>query len=165
MAAAWRVSASAAVWESEVDVPVKVIVGAADGVVMGAVKVTVAVADCVDVGLSVSVDGLAVTPEGRPEMDTDTEPLKELSEAAVMVMALLVVPAVTESEAGEAEREKSGEALGVESPPHERSSEVRRSVAASRTTGATGRERIPRTPLRKITSAAGVRCHRDVNRS
>ena len=118
-------------------------VGAADGVVMGAVKVMVPVADCVAVGERVSVDGLAVTPEGRPEMETEMLPVKEFSEEAVMVMALLVVPAVNESEAGEAEREKSGEGLGVESPPHERKRDVRTNVAMSRATGATRRGRIP----------------------
>jgi hypothetical protein len=101
--------------------------GAAAGVVMGAVNVTVAEADCMDVGESVSVDGLAVTPEGRPEMETEMLPVKELSEEAVMVMALLVAPAVKESEAGEAEREKSGVGLGEESPPQER----RRQMAVS----------------------------------
>ena len=57
--------------------------------------------------MSVSVDGLAVTPEGRPEMATETEPLKELSAVEVTVMALLVVPALRESEPGETAREKS----------------------------------------------------------
>jgi hypothetical protein len=124
MAAAWMVSASVAVWVREVDVPVKVMVGAPEGVAMGAVKVTVAVADCVDVGESVSVEGLAVTPEGRPAMATETEPAKEFSEEAVRVTALLVAPAVKESEAGEAVREKSGVGLGVELPPQVESSEM-----------------------------------------
>lgn len=140
-------------------------VGAAEAVVTGAVKVTVAVADCAAVGVSVSVDGLAVTPEGRPEMETETEPLKEFSEEAVMVMALLVVPAVKESEAGEAERVKSGVGLGVESPPQERRSVVRTSVTASRATRARRRRRIPRTPLKKLSPMDDCRCHPDVNGS
>jgi hypothetical protein len=48
-------------------------------------------------------------PEGSPEMVTEMEPLKELSGVAVTVMALLVVPALSDSEAGETAREKSGE--------------------------------------------------------
>jgi hypothetical protein len=89
----------------EPDVPVKVIVGVADGVVMGAVKVVVAEGWA---GVSVRVDGLAVTPEGRPEMETATEPVKEFIGLAVTVRALLVVPALRVSEPGETAREKSG---------------------------------------------------------
>jgi ABC-type sugar transport system substrate-binding protein len=99
------VSASVAVWVREPDVPVNVIVGVADGVAMGAVNVVVA-EGCA--GVRVRVDGLAVTPEGRPEMETETEPLKELIALAVTVMALLVVPALRVSEPGETAREKSG---------------------------------------------------------
>ena len=141
---------------------VKMIVGAADGVVMGAVNVTVAEADCVGVGLRVSVEGLAETPEGRPETVTETEPLKELSEEAVIVMALLVVPAVKESEPGEAVREKSGVGLGVEWPPQEKRNVVRTNETASRTKGATGRKRIPRTPLEKLSSIDSAGCQPDV---
>jgi uncharacterized protein (UPF0254 family) len=107
-------------------------------VVTGAANVTVAEAGCAEVGLSVSVDGFAVTPEGRPEMETETEPLKEFSEEAVMVMALLVAPAVKEREAGEDVREKSGVGLGAASPPHERRREVNTRAAISRAAGATG---------------------------
>jgi hypothetical protein len=60
---------------------------------------------------------LAVTPEGRPEIETETEPLKELSEFALTVTALLVVPALRESEPGETAREKSGAGLGGAFPP------------------------------------------------
>jgi hypothetical protein len=77
-------------------------------------------------GVSVRVDGLAVTPEGSPEMVTEMEPLKELSEVAVTVMALLVVPALSDSEPGETAREKSGAGLGGELP------QVVSSVAAVR---------------------------------
>lgn len=54
--------------------PVKVIVGVADAAVMAAVSV-VAAEGCA--GVSVSVDGLAVTPAGSPVMETETEPVKE----------------------------------------------------------------------------------------
>jgi hypothetical protein len=113
-AAAWMVSARVAVWVREPEVPVKVMVGAAEGVVSAAAKERVA-EGCA--GDSVSVDGFAVTPEGRPEIETEMEPLKELSEVAVTVMALLVVPALRESEPGDTAREKSGVGLGGAVPP------------------------------------------------
>ncbi len=84
--------------------------------VMGAESVVVA-EGCAEV--RVRVDGLAVTPEGRPEMATEMEPVKEFSAEEVMVMELLVVPAVRERVVGEAAREKSGVGLGVELPPQE----------------------------------------------
>jgi hypothetical protein len=96
-----------AVWVREPEVPVKVMVGEADAAVIGAMSVMVA-EGCA--GVSVSVDGFAVTPEGRPEMETETEPLKELSAVAVTVRALLVVPAARDNEPGEMAREKSGAA-------------------------------------------------------
>jgi hypothetical protein len=105
MAAAWMVSASVAAWVREPEVPVKVIVGVADAAVIAAVNVVVA-EGCAEV--SVSVDGLAVTPEGSPEMAMEIEPVKELSGVAVRVMALLVVPALRDNVPGETPREKSG---------------------------------------------------------
>jgi hypothetical protein len=107
------VSASVAVWVREPEVPVKVMVGEADAAVIGAVSVMVA-EGCA--GVSASVDGFAVTPEGSPEIVTDTEPLKELSAVAVTVMALLVVPAAKDNEPGETAREKSGAGLGGQLP-------------------------------------------------
>lgn len=62
--------------------------------------------------MSVSVEGLAVTPKGRPEMVTETVPVKELTGVAAMVTALLVLPALIEIEPGETAREKSGEGWG-----------------------------------------------------
>ena len=105
MGAAWTVSARVAVWVREPDVPVRVTVGVAAAAVMIAVRVKVA-EGCADV--SVSVDGLAVTPAGSPEAATEIEPLNELSGVAVTVMALLVVPALRVSEPGKTAREKSG---------------------------------------------------------
>ena len=98
-------SASVAVWVREPEVPVNVMVGVADAAVMAAVSVVVA-EGCA--GVRVRVDGLAVTPEGSPEMEMAMEPPKELSAVAVTVMALLVAPALRESEPGETAREKSG---------------------------------------------------------
>ena len=105
----------------EPDVPVRVMVGVADGTEMAAVSVMLA-EGCA--GVRVRVDGLAVTPVGRPEMATEMEPLKELSAAAVTLMALLVAPAWRDSEPGETAREKSGTGFGVESPPQEVSRET-----------------------------------------
>lgn len=97
----------------EPEVPVKVIVGVADGALRAAVRVVVA-ESCA--GVRVRVDGLAVTPEGSPEMVTVIEPEKELIAVAVTVMALLVVPALRVSEPGDKAREKSGAGFGGEFP-------------------------------------------------
>jgi hypothetical protein len=101
------------VWVREEEVPVKVMVGAAEAVVIAAVRVVVE-DNCV--GVRVRVDGLAVTPEGRPEMVTATVPPKVLRAEEVMVIALLVVPALRDNEPGETAREKSGAGLGGEPP-------------------------------------------------
>ena len=85
--------------------PVKVTVGVADATVAAAMSVVVAEGWAV---VRVRVDGFAVTPEGRPEMATAMEPLKELSAVAVTVIALLVAPALRERVVGETAREKSG---------------------------------------------------------
>ena len=111
--AAWTESVSVAVWERAPEVPVRVMVGAADGVVIAAVNVVVAEGWA---GVSVRVDGLAVTPVGSPPMATETEPLKELSDVRLMVMALLVVPAFSDNEPGETARERSGVGFGGEVP-------------------------------------------------
>lgn len=117
-------SASVAVWAREPEVPVKVIVGVADGEVRAAVSVVVAE---VCAGVSVRVDGLAVTPVGSPVMETETEPLKEFIGVTVTVTALLVVPALRETDPGETAKEKSGVGSGDEWPP-----QVMRSGRAAR---------------------------------
>lgn len=89
----------------EPEVPVKVTVGVADAAVMTAERVVLAEGWA---GVRVSVDGLAVTPVGRPVIETEIEPAKEFIGAAVTVMELLVVPALRERELGETAREKSG---------------------------------------------------------
>jgi hypothetical protein len=96
-----------AVWVREPEVPVKVMVGVADAAVIAAVRVVVA-EGCAAV--SVRVAGVAVTPEGRPLVDIEMEPLKELSEVAVTVTGPLVLPAFRETEPGETARVKSGAA-------------------------------------------------------
>ena len=105
MAAAWAVSAKFAVWLREPDVPVNMMVGEADAAVISAVRAVVA-EGCA--GVRVSVAGFAVTPEGSPEMETETEPLKEYIGVAVTVTAPLVLPALRDTEPGETASEKSG---------------------------------------------------------
>jgi hypothetical protein len=121
----------------EPEVPVKVMAGVDDGAVAAAVSVVVA-EGCA--GVSVKVDGLAVTPEGSPEIETETEPVKELIAVAVTVMALLVAPALRESEPGETAREKSGVGLEEELPPQVVSR--RRMVRAARKPSVLAKVRI-----------------------
>lgn len=90
--------------------------------------------------MSVRVEGLAVTPEGSPAIETEMAPLKELSEVAVTVMALLVVPALSVRELGETAREKSGAGFGGALPPQVVSREI--AVREARSPSALGRVRI-----------------------
>jgi hypothetical protein len=55
---------------------------------------------------------VAVTPEGRPDADRLTDPLKPFSGVTVMVLVLLV-PCLMLRVAGEAESEKSATAGAV----------------------------------------------------
>lgn len=109
------------------------------------------------------VDGLAVTPEGSPAIETEMVPLKELSEVAVTVMALLVVPALSVSEPGDTAREKSGAGFGGALPPQVVSREM--AVREARSPSALGRVRIY---LRSLSTAectstrdmgVSLRCH------
>ncbi len=63
---------------------------------------------CAVPGARVRVEGVAVTPAGRPVMATLTVPAKELIGLAVMLTGDPVAPAVMESEVGERARVKSG---------------------------------------------------------
>lgn len=109
--------------------PVSVTVEVADWVVLTAVSVVVA-EGCA--GVRVKADGLAVTPEGRPEIETGTEPLNPFIAVIVTVMALLVAPALRESEPGETAREKSGVGLGAELPPQAVTRQMTTRAATSR---------------------------------
>lgn len=122
---------------SEPDVPVNVIAGVADGAVLAAERVSVA-EGCACV--SVRVDELAVTPVGRREIETEIEPVKELSDAAVTVMLLLEVPAMRDREPGDTAREKSGVGFGAELPPQVVSRE--RAVRATTSRSALAKERM-----------------------
>ena len=95
------------------EVPVKVMVGVAEAAVMTAVRVMLA-EGCA--GVRVRAEGLAVTPEGSPEMEIETELLNPLSAVTVTEIELLVVPALRATEPGETAREKSGVGLGGELP-------------------------------------------------
>ncbi len=98
------VSEMVVVWLSEPDVPVTVMVL----VPVVAVLVAVKVRTLVDVvGL---VPNEAVTPLGRVEVESDTDPVKPPDGATVTVLAPLA-PCFTVKLAGEAESEKSGVAV------------------------------------------------------
>ncbi len=73
-------------------------------------EVAVSVMLCAFPGVSVSVDGLAVTPEGSPLSATVTDPLKLLLGAAVTLICWPLLPMERVSVVGEAERVKSPEA-------------------------------------------------------
>jgi hypothetical protein len=93
----------AVVWFSEPETPVMVTVTEPRAAVLLAASVKTLVEAVLD-GLK-----LAVTPEGSPEADRLTDPLKPFSGATVMVMFLLA-PCLMLKFAGEAESEKSGAA-------------------------------------------------------
>ncbi len=94
------------VWVSDPDVPVIVTVEVPTVAVELAVKVTT----LVDVVGLVPND--AVTPEGRPEADSVTEPVKPPEGVSVMVLVPLV-PCLTVKLAGDAESEKLGVAVAL----------------------------------------------------
>jgi hypothetical protein len=101
------------------DVPVKVMVGAEDATLDAAESVMV----CGVPGARLSVAGVAVTPVGSPEIETETMPLKEFIEFAVNEICAPDAPLMMVVEAGVALREKSGagggEAVFIPPPPHE----------------------------------------------
>ena len=73
-------------------------------------------------GVTLTEAGDAVTPDGRPETETDIDPLKELIAAAETVMSDGEPPGCSVRVVGETEKEKSGEeGLGVLdfTSPHE----------------------------------------------
>ena len=98
------VSDTVVVWVSDPDVPVTVMVLVPVVAVLLAVKVRTLV-DVV--GL---VPNEAVTPLGRAEVDSDTDPLKPPDGVTVIVL-LPLEPCLTVKLAGEAESEKSGVAV------------------------------------------------------
>ena len=96
-------SARLALCESEAEVPVKVTVALADAAFAAAVSVVF----CGVPGVRLSVDGLAVTPEGSPLELTVIVPVKPLI-AVVLTARFCDEPAVIERLAVESVRVKSG---------------------------------------------------------
>ena len=96
--------ATATEWDRLDDVPVKVMLPVA----LDAVGAAVRVIFCDAAGETLIEVGEAVTPEGRPETETEIDPLKELIAEAEMVMSDPDAPACRVTEVGEAESEKSG---------------------------------------------------------
>jgi hypothetical protein len=86
------------------EVPVKVTVALPAAAVEAAVRVTF----CAVPGVSDNVLGLAVTPEGSPEMVTETVPLKEFNAVARTLTGEPVVPATRVRDVGDTLSEKSG---------------------------------------------------------
>lgn len=103
-AAELMVSEMVVVWVRLPDVPVMVIVLVPVVAVLLAVKVRTLV-DVV--GL---VPNVAVTPLGRAEFDSDTEPVKP-PESVTVIVLLPLVPCLTVKLEGEAESEKLGVAV------------------------------------------------------
>jgi hypothetical protein len=104
IAAARTFNATTELWVRPPDVPVKVRVETAAGVVAVALRVVL----CATLGTRLRVAGFAVTPAGRPVMETVTLPEKELRGLAVRLTCEPDVPAVIVSDAGAAVRVKSG---------------------------------------------------------
>jgi hypothetical protein len=86
------------------DVPVKVIVGMADATSSAAASVM----DCGVPGVRLSVAGEAVTPDGSPEIETTTVPLKEFREFASTEIGTPEAPLTIAADAGATVNEKSG---------------------------------------------------------
>jgi hypothetical protein len=91
------------------DVPVNVMVGAEDATLDAAESVVV----CGVPGARLSVAGVAVTPVGSPETETETMPLNEFMAFAVNEICAPGAPLTMVAEAGDALREKSAEAGGA----------------------------------------------------
>jgi hypothetical protein len=113
------VSATDAAWLRVPEVPVKVIVAFPAAAVAAAVSVIFWAAP----GVRFKVEGVTLTPVGRPEAATDTAPEKLLTAVAVTLIDTPAPPLVTVTVPGVAAREKSaggGGAWVAEPPPHER---------------------------------------------
>jgi hypothetical protein len=91
------------------ETPVKVI-DAVAAAVLDALRVT----DCAVPGVKVRVAGLAVTPAGRPDMETATVPLNAFAAVASTLVLAPAAPADMVREAGERVREKFAAGAAVE---------------------------------------------------
>ena len=83
-------------------------------VLVAAVAAAVRVMLCGAPGFTVTADGVAVTPAGRPERTTAVEAVKLLIAVAVTLTCWALAPAVRAIVAGSAEREKSAAGAGLE---------------------------------------------------
>lgn len=110
MVAAVTVSARVAVCFNEPEVPVKVIVN----VPTAAVEAAVRLSDAALPGVRVSVEGLTVTPVGRPESATATEPVNPLTAAAARLTDWPAAPAVSVRDVGLALKVKSAVVAAAE---------------------------------------------------
>jgi len=86
---------------------VNVMVGVADVILAAAESVIV----CGVPGARLSVAGVAVTPAGSPETDTETVPLNEFKEFASTEIGAPAPPLVMVADAGVTLSEKSGNRL------------------------------------------------------
>ena len=102
------VNASVAAWVSPPDVPLSVTVVSPVCATVDAASVTL----CATPGVSVSVDGLAATPLGRPLSEAVTVPVNPFRALAVTEMLFPATPSVSDKLAGDSVSEKSG--AGVE---------------------------------------------------
>ena len=103
-AAEATVRPTVAVWVRAPDAPVTVMVSVLAVAEASAVKVRF----CAMPGVSVRVDGLAVTPAGNPLQDSETDPVNPLRAVAVTETDFPVAPAVRVRVVGATVSEKSG---------------------------------------------------------
>ena len=107
--AAAMVAATVAEWLSVPEVPVRVMVALPAAAVAAAAISTV----CAVPGIKVNFDGLAVTPEGRPEIVTATVPVKPFCGAALTLMVCAWPPGLSAIVAGVEDSEKSAGWVGL----------------------------------------------------
>jgi hypothetical protein len=107
------VNTRAAVWLRLPEVPVRVMVELPATAFEAAVNVTL----CAMPGVSVNVEGLAVTPAGNPLSETFTLPVNPLTAVAVTAIACPRAPAVNARLPGATAREKSAAGGGGATTP------------------------------------------------
>jgi hypothetical protein len=107
------VSAAVITWLSVPELPVRVIIALPAVVAAEAVIVTL----CATPGVSISVEGCAVTPLGSPLIATDTVPLNPLTGTALTLICCPAPPDISEIAVGVEDKEKSG--AGSDPPPQE----------------------------------------------
>lgn len=109
------VAVTVAVCESMPDMAVRVSITLPGVAAADAVRAMV----CAVPGVSVSVEGCAVTPLGSPVIARDTMLAKPFTGAALMLICCAVPPGRRVTVAGVADKEKSASGAGLEPPPQE----------------------------------------------